>query len=68
MAERPWDTNNPLLVQIFCAAITGIVANKFFDGPLMQGSPDAAVEFADRVVVAAGGGRQALARAKGGER
>lgn len=36
--------------QIFCAALTGIIANKDFSGPITQGCPEAAVEFAKQVV------------------
>lgn len=38
---------------IFNAALTGICANPAFFGPIMQQSPQAAVEFARDVVVAA---------------
>lgn len=57
MVIRPWDTNNPLLVSIFNAALTGLIANPNFFGPIHQQSPIAAVDFADQVVLAAGGGR-----------
>lgn len=50
---RPWDTNNPLLVQIFSSALTGIIASPDFHSGLYQQSPRAAVEFADSVVLAA---------------
>lgn len=50
---RPWDTNNPMLVQIFCAAISGLAANKYFLEGGYQGSPNVAVAFADSVVLAA---------------
>lgn len=50
---RPWDTNNPSLRNIFCAALQGICANPAFFGGEYQGSPNAAIEFADRVVLAA---------------
>lgn len=36
--------------QIFCAALTGFIANKDFHGVYYQGSPEAAVEFAKEVV------------------
>lgn len=48
-----WDTNHAGYRAIFNAALTGICANPAFFGPLMQQSPDAAVEFASTVVLAA---------------
>lgn len=50
---RGWNTNDAGLHEIFCAAITGICANPSFFGPLFQQHPDAAVEFADQVVLSA---------------
>lgn len=50
---RPWDTNNPLLVQIFSAALTGIISSPDFHSGIYQQSPHAAVKFADSVVLAA---------------
>ena len=38
---------------IACAALTGICANPQFVGPLFQQSPEAAVDFAKQVVIAA---------------
>lgn len=51
--DYPWDTNHSGYRAIFNAALSGIVANPVFFGPIMQGSPAAAVEFADSVVLAA---------------
>lgn len=48
-----WDTNHAGYRAIFNAALTGITANPMFFGPIMQGSPTAAVEFAEGVVMAA---------------
>lgn len=48
-----WDTNHAGYRAIFNAALTGICANPAFFGPMMQQSPDAAVEFASAVVLAA---------------
>lgn len=48
-----WDTNHEGYRAIFNAALTGFIANKDFHGPMSQGSPQAAVEFADEVVIAA---------------
>jgi hypothetical protein len=36
---------------VFCAALTGICANPHFFGPIMQQSPEAAVEFANSVAL-----------------
>ena len=50
---RPWDTNNAMLVQIYSAALAGLLANPvFFNSSIFQGEPDAAVQFADQIVVA----------------
>lgn len=35
---------------VFLAALAGIIANPTFFGPVMQGAPSAAVEFASEVV------------------
>jgi len=48
-----WDTNHEGYRAIFNAALTGFIANKDFHSQVFQGSPQAAVEFADEVVVAA---------------
>lgn len=48
-----WDTNHAGYRAVFNAALTGILANPGFFGPIMEGSPTAAVEFADEVVMAA---------------
>lgn len=40
-------------LDIFNAALTGFISNKDFHGPISQGSPMAAVEFANSVVLAA---------------
>ncbi len=53
ISNRPWNTNHDGYRSIFNAALTGIVANPNFYGPIMQGDPAAAVEFADKVVLAA---------------
>lgn len=50
---RAWNTNSPACREIFCAALQGICANPSFFGALFQQSPQAAVEFADSVVIAA---------------
>lgn len=50
---RPWDTNFAAYREIFNAALTGILANPHFYGPIHQGSAASAVEFADAVVLAA---------------
>lgn len=42
---RPWNTNSDNCRQIFCAALQGIIAR--------GAEPEEAVEFADRVVLAA---------------
>ncbi len=48
-----WDTNHDGLRAIFIAAIQGICANPhFIDTYQFQGSPEAAVEFANKVVLA----------------
>ena len=49
----PWNTNHAGYRDIFNAAVTGILANPAFFGPVFQGEPEAAVDFADLVVVAA---------------
>lgn len=48
-----WDTNHAGYREIFNAALTGICANPNFFGPHMQQAPQAAVEFANEVVLAA---------------
>lgn len=53
MSKRPWDTNYAVYREVFNAALTGILANPAFFGALMQGEPEAAIELADRVVLAA---------------
>ena len=40
-------------MQIFCAALQGLIASEHFHGSLYQGSPIAAVKFARSVVRAA---------------
>lgn len=42
--------DGPEQMQVFCAALTGFIANRNFDGPLTQGSPFAAIQFAERVL------------------
>ena len=42
-------------MRIFLAALQGFVSNKDFHGPLSQGSPEAAIEFARACVRAAYG-------------
>lgn len=51
--RRPWNTNDAGLNAIFCAALTGFIANRYFHDAAFQGSPEAAVEFADSVVLSA---------------
>ena len=53
MSKRPWDTNHAGYRAVFNAALTGILSNPAFFGAFMQGEPEAAIEFADRVVLAA---------------
>lgn len=53
MAERPWNTNHSGYREIFCAALTGICANPAFFGAGFQGDPSAAIQFADKIVIAA---------------
>lgn len=48
-----WDTNHDGYRAIFNAALTGICANPNFFGHSFQGSPQAAVEFANEVTLAA---------------
>lgn len=48
-----WDTNHDGYRAIFNAALSGICANPYFFGPLMQQAPEAAVAFANEVVLAA---------------
>ena len=50
---RHWDTNHAGYRDIFNAALTGVLANPHFYGPILQGSPEAAVGFADKIVMAA---------------
>lgn len=47
-----WDTNHEGYRAIFNAALTGICANPNFFGPVMQQSPQAAVDFANEVTLA----------------
>lgn len=59
MSEKPrlpksWH-NNENLVAIYCAAISGFVANKYFHEASFQGSPKAAHDFAIAVVTEAWG-------------
>jgi hypothetical protein len=50
----PWNQQAEPFRDIFNAALTGILANpSFFTSHQFQGDPVAAVEFADRVVMAA---------------
>lgn len=48
-----WDTNHDGYRSIFNAALSGICANPTFFGPVMQGDPRAAVDFANEVTLAA---------------
>jgi len=48
-----WDTNHEGYRAIFNAALAGICANPNFFGPIMQQSPEAAVQFANEVTLAA---------------
>jgi hypothetical protein len=48
-----WDNNHEGYRAIFNAALTGICANPNFFGPILQGSPEAAVNFANEVTLAA---------------
>lgn len=48
-----WNTNDDGYRAIFNAALTGICANPNFFGPTMQQSPEAAVQFANEVTLAA---------------
>lgn len=48
-----WDTTHEGYRAIFMAALTGYIANKDFHGPISQGNPRAAVEFANQVFIAA---------------
>lgn len=50
---RRWDTNHAGYRDIFNAALPGVLANPHFYGPILQGSAEAAVAFADQVVMAA---------------
>ena len=50
---RPWNTEHDGYRAIFLAALTGICANPALFGAVMQGSPSAAIEFADGIVLAA---------------
>lgn len=47
-----WSENTCL---VFCHALSGILANPEFFGPIYQGDPKAAVEFAIRITRAARG-------------
>lgn len=48
-----WDNNHEGYRAIFNAALTGICANPSFFGPILQGSPEAAVNFANEVTLVA---------------
>lgn len=48
-----WDNNHEGYRSIFNAALSGICANPNFFGPIMQQLPEAAVQFANEVVLAA---------------
>lgn len=48
-----WNTEGEFCRQVFLAAIQGICSNPNFFGPEFQQSPQAAVDFADSVVIAA---------------
>ena len=48
-----WNTNHDGYREIFNAALTGICANPNFFGSIMQGQPEAAVDFANEVTLAA---------------
>lgn len=48
-----WNTNHDGYRAIFNAALAGICANPNFFGPIMQQSPQAAVDFANEVTLAA---------------
>lgn len=48
-----WDNNHEGYRAIFNAALTGICANPVFFDAIMQGQPEAAVEFANEVTLAA---------------
>lgn len=47
-----WDSNHDGYLAIFNAALSGICANPNFFGSTMQGSPEAAVHFANEVTLA----------------
>ena len=68
-ANRPfgWE-GNPCRWETFNAALTGILANPAFFGPIYQGEPGAAVRFAEQVVSAliAQESRAAIQAATGG--
>lgn len=51
--DPKWNTNHDGYRAIFNAALAGICANPNFFGPTMQQSPQAAVEFANEVTLAA---------------
>lgn len=51
--ETRWDNNHEGYRAIFNAALTGICANPNFFGSIMQQQPEAAVDFANEVVLAA---------------
>jgi hypothetical protein len=53
LRTQPWNTESEFAREVFCAALQGILANPGFFGPLFQQSPEAAVEFADQVVLRA---------------
>lgn len=48
-----WDSNHEGYRAIFNAALSGICANPNFFGSIMQQQPEAAVDFANEVVLAA---------------
>jgi hypothetical protein len=53
--ERPWNTEAPFCVRVFCAALQGIIANPGFHGKRI----DDAIDFADKVVLKAVYGKDA---------
>ena len=64
MSEKPqlpisWH-NNESLVAIYCAALSGFVANRYFHDAAYQGSPKAAHDFALAVVTEAWGATESV--------
>ena len=53
MSKRPWNGDSPQCMQVFCAALSGFIANDAFNGSHYQGSALAAIAFADEVVLEA---------------